>query len=610
MPRFTRLAGRIASLKKFYHIMEVKPLHIIVPICVSFVLAFLDGLALYLMVPLAKGIITNDFTFVKGAPLFKQIFSAFPGIFSALASSDRRLFVFFITAIFAVLLLKNCVSYAGNILSAYWHGKFYRNIHRFIFGRFLTFGKLFFDRTNQQYITTVLGYSGHMMEMLGLFEKSIRNLFTLAACFTVMALISWKLAALTTLIFPVYHYSLRGIIEKIKTIARMKNESWIELNKKAFNILSCIPLVKAYSKEGTMKNVYADINEEIRRLDLKMSKVSDLIAPIQEIVASLFFIAMVMIVTLFIAHDRLADISAFIVFFFAARKTLPLFNVFNNIRASYVKIKAPLKEIAGILDDRDKFYVAEGKKIFTGLQNGIDIKNLSFSYTADRRVLKGINLRVEKGKVTALVGPSGAGKTTLASLLVRFYDCGSGSIFVDGADIRDFTLKSLRGHMALVSQEAMLFNDTLKNNMVFGLDRKVAEEELMDALKKARLYEFVIGLPNGLDTEVGDRGVKLSGGEKQRVSVVRALLKRSEVLILDEATSSLDSKTELLIRQAIDEAVNGRTAIVIAHRLSTIKNADKIVVIEDGRVVEEGPLEKLLVSKGKFFEYWEAQKFF
>lgn len=573
-------------------------------------MAFFDGLMLYLMVPLARGIITNDFTFIKDAPLFKQIFNAFPDIYSFLACSNSRLFVFFITAIFVIMLVKNCVSYAGNILSAYWHGRFYRNIHKFIFGRFLSFGKLFFDRTNQQYITTVLGYSGNMIEMIGLFERSIRNLFTLAACFTVMAVISWKLAVLTTLIFPVYHYALRGVIEKLKSASHMKNKSWIELNKKAFNILSCIPLVKAYSKESRMKKAYDDINEEIRRLDLKTAKAFELIAPIQEMVAALFFIAMVMIVTLFIAHDKLSDISAFVVFFFAARKTLPLFNVFNNIKASYMRMRAPLKEIAGILDDKDKFYVAEGGRIFTGLRKGIEIRNLNFSYAADRLILKDISLHIEKGKITALVGPSGAGKTTLVSLLVRFYDCKGGSVFADGTDIRDFTLKSLRAHMALVSQEAMLFNDTLKNNMIFGLDREIAEEELMDALKKARLYEFVMSLPDGLDTEIGDRGIRLSGGEKQRVSIARALLKSSEILILDEATSSLDSKTEVMIRQAIDEAVRGRTAIVIAHRLSTVKSADKVVVIEDGRVSEEGPIEKLLAGKGKFHEYWEAQKFY
>ena len=208
------------------------------------------------------------------------------------------------------------------------------------------------------------------------------------------------------------------------------------------------------------------------------------------------------------------------------------------------------------------------------------------------------------------MGPTGAGKTTIVSLLMRFYDCSPSSIFIDEEDIRNFTLKSLRSHIALVSQEILLFNDSIRNNIVFGLVRDIGEEELIEVTKKARLYNFILRLPNGFDTEIGDRGVKLSGGEKQRIAIARAILKGAEILILDEATSSLDSKTERLIQESIDEAIMGRTAIVIAHRLSTIKNANKIVVLEEGELVEEGSLQELLERKGRFFEYWEAQKFY
>jgi ABC-type multidrug transport system fused ATPase/permease subunit len=181
---------------------------------------------------------------------------------------------------------------------------------------------------------------------------------------------------------------------------------------------------------------------------------------------------------------------------------------------------------------------------------------------------------------------------------------------IDGVDIKEFTLKSLRERMALVSQEVLLFNDTLRNNITFGLDRDVDDEELKEVVKKARLYDFVNQLSEGFETEIGDRGIKLSGGEKQRVAIARAFLKGSEILILDEATSSLDSKTEILIQEAINEAAINRTTIVIAHRLSTIRHADKIAVLEEGRVVEWGSLQELLSREGKFYEYWEAQKFY
>jgi ABC-type multidrug transport system fused ATPase/permease subunit len=231
-----------------------------------------------------------------------------------------------------------------------------------------------------------------------------------------------------------------------------------------------------------------------------------------------------------------------------------------------------------------------------------------FGYKEGRDVLRGLSFTVEKGTVTALVGPTGAGKTTIISLLLRYYDCPPETVFLDDTDIRDFTSASLRSHMAFVSQETLLFHDTLRANITYGLG-SVPEDRLEDVVTRARLRDFVRSLPQGLDTLIGDRGVKLSGGEKQRVSIARALLKGADILILDEATSSLDSKTEKLIQEAIEEAIRGKTAIVIAHRLSTIRNADKIVVIEDGRCVEEGRLEELLAKKGRFAEYWEEQKF-
>ena len=193
---------------------------------------------------------------------------------------------------------------------------------------------------------------------------------------------------------------------------------------------------------------------------------------------------------------------------------------------------------------------------------------------------------------------------------MRFYDTGSGSIFIDGQDIRDFTLKSLRSKMALVSQESFLFNAPLRFNIAYGFTDDLRDDEILKAAEKARLLDFINKLPEGLDTEVGDRGVKLSGGEKQRVSIARAILKGAQIIMLDEATSSLDSITEKLIQDALDELIKDKTTIVVAHRLSTIQHADKVIVIEDGVIVEQGVLKELLAAKGRFYDYWQEQKFY
>lgn len=310
-----------------------------------------------------------------------------------------------------------------------------------------------------------------------------------------------------------------------------------------------------------------------------------------------------------VVKGRKTDIAPFLIYFYIIRRASYQFAPLNQFRASVASIRGYLSEIFKMLDDKDKFFVVGGQREFTGLKRSIEFRNLNFSYINGVEVLRDLNLFIEKDKTTAIVGPTGAGKSTLVSLILRFYDCPPSSVFIDGVDIREFTLESLMKRMAFVGQEALLFNDSIKNNIEYGLD-KVADEELEDVVKKARLYDFIMKLPQKYDTLIGDRGVKLSGGEKQRLSIARVLLKKAEILILDEATSSLDTTTEKLMQEAIEETVKGRTTIVIAHRLSTIKNADKIVVIENGRLMEQGSLNELLEKKGKFYQYWQEQKFY
>jgi ATP-binding cassette, subfamily B, bacterial MsbA len=599
---------RFLVLRKFFNVMGVKPIHILLPIVLSFITASLDGIGIGLLIPLARGVV-SDFGFVKEIPFLGKLIAVMPSNLLEL-TPNRSVFLYLVFICFFIVLLKNLVFYISSVITAYWHGRFKRNVYKYIFSRFLSFGKLFFDRTNQGYINMVLNYSSTVMDVLNTFEKSVNNFFTLVVYFIIMLVISWRLTIVTMVVFPLLYYSLKVIVKQIYEIAHLINDARIELNKKVFNILSCIPLVKAYTKEEETKGIYADFNERLRKLDFKMARTERLIQPIQEVVITAVLLFMIAIVALIIARDKPAEISIFVVFFYAARRSLPLFNIFNDIKASFSNARPPLKELVKVLDDKEKFFITEGEKIFNGLQKGIDFVNLDFYYMPEATVLKNVNFSIEKGKMTAIVGPTGSGKTTLISLLMRFYDCPPCSIMIDGVDIKEFTLKSLRERMALVSQEVLLFNDTLRNNITFGLDRDVDDEELKEVVKKARLYDFVNQLSEGFETEIGDRGIKLSGGEKQRVAIARAFLKGSEILILDEATSSLDSKTEILIQEAINEAAINRTTIVIAHRLSTIRHADKIAVLEEGRVVEWGSLQELLSREGKFYEYWEAQKFY
>jgi subfamily B ATP-binding cassette protein MsbA len=280
----------------------------------------------------------------------------------------------------------------------------------------------------------------------------------------------------------------------------------------------------------------------------------------------------------------------------------------NRLRASVAGIGGPVHEIWAVLDDRDKPFVKGGPRIFPGICSSIRFDGVFFSYRTGLPVFDGLNLEFKRGSTTAIVGTSGAGKSTLVNLLLRLYDPQRGRILMDETDIREFDLASLRKRVAMVSQETVLFNDTLEANLLYGLDG-VSEEALWIALEQARLTSYIRRLPDGLHSVVGDRGLRLSGGEKQRVSIVRAILKGANILILDEATSSLDSETETMIQEAIEAVTLDKTAIIIAHRLSTIQKAGRVVVMEEGKIIEDGVPAKLLAASGAFRRLWEKQMF-
>jgi subfamily B ATP-binding cassette protein MsbA len=320
-------------------------------------------------------------------------------------------------------------------------------------------------------------------------------------------------------------------------------------------------------------------------------------------------IAMIAIVTviLFLIPDQLSQ-SSLVVYFYLVMNSATKFGTLTTLRSQIAVASGPVGEILEVFTGVDKFIVPSGSKEFKGLKTGIEFRKFRYAYPEGRTVLSDISFTIHKGKMTAIVGPTGSGKTTLVSMIMRYYDCDPNMLFVDNTDIREYSLESLRSHIALVSQDTLLFNDTIRNNIAYGLN-DVSDKRVAAAVEEASLTEFIQKLPEGLDTFVGDRGVQLSGGEKQRVSIARALLKGADILLLDEATSALDSQTEASIQAAIDSVTKGKTSIVIAHRLSTIKHADTIVVIEHGKCVEQGTLDELLAKKGVFSAYWDAQKF-
>ena len=284
----------------------------------------------------------------------------------------------------------------------------------------------------------------------------------------------------------------------------------------------------------------------------------------------------------------------------------PLVAQVNQTRTQFSRFQGPLHNIKELLRQDDKVYLENGTIPFSGLEEAIDLVSLDFGYDVDEPVLRDITLSIKKEQTTALVGGTGAGKTTLVDLIPRFHDPTRGQVLIDGVDLRELEINSLRHRMAIVSQDTFIFSNSVRNNIAYGME-DVDEAAIREVAQQANAWDFIQELPEGLDTLLGDRGVRLSGGQRQRIAIARALLRDPEILILDEATSALDSLTERLIQESIEKLSKGRTVIAIAHRLSTIARADKVVVLEQGQIVEQGGYQELLDKRGKLWEYHQIQ---
>jgi ABC-type multidrug transport system fused ATPase/permease subunit len=592
------------QLKKLMQAMEVRPTHFILPLALSLGVALFEGISVGILLPLAKGIFDMDFSFMHNAPLIRNIVARFHNY------PNSSVFIILVSIVFLAACMKNVLRYFGALSIAYQMRRCSSAMRCHVFNRYLSFGKLFFDRQNTGYLHGILtAYTTHIANELIHLQEALNLALMLIIYLVIMYFISWKLTFFVLMILPLLYLFFKWLIVKMTQTSYVFAKAFRKMNEAVFNVLSCIPLVKIYSTQRQEAEKFASMSKDVQAIEFSMDKKRRLVPAMQELIMLVTVLLLISVMSLMVAKGRTGEISNFLVFFYLLRRVSTNFNFLNNIKVSFANVRGPFTAVSQIFDDDKKYFVKEGKKTFEGLRQRIDCNHLNFSYVDGQRVLDDVTVSIERGKITAIVGTTGSGKTTLINLILRYYDCPPASILFDGVDIREFTHSSLRSHMALVSQDIMLFNDTLRNNILYGMEN-ISEKQLTEVVKKARLHEFAVSLPQGFDTFIGDRGVRLSGGEKQRVAIARAMLKNAEMLILDEATSSLDATTERLVQEALEVVMKNRTVIVIAHRLFTIRNADKIAVLENGRVDEVGTFDGLLAKKGRFYRYWEEQKFY
>ena len=436
-------------------------------------------------------------------------------------------------------------------------------------------------------------------------QVAFREPFLIVGYLVLMLNISWQLALFSVLFLPVVGLIIGNIVKKLRHPASKSQQRMGELVSVLDESLGGIKIVKTYSATEYIKDKFHALNQSLSDTLLWMARRQQLASPMSEFLG-ITAVAVILVFGGSLVMNGSLSAAGFIAFIAAFSQITRPVRAFIDQFANINQGVAAGERIFAVLDAKNDINDAPDAKDFEGFKDKIEFRDVHFSYDESREIIHGVSFEVRKGETVALVGPSGGGKSTLSELMERFYDADSGDILFDGISIRDYKQDSLRAAMSLVSQETVLFNDTIKSNIALGRP-DATDEEIVEACKVANAHNFIVESPEGYDTNIGDRGAKLSGGQRQRLSIARAVLKNPDFLILDEATSALDTESEKLVQDALTNLLKGRTSVVIAHRLSTIMNADRIFVIDDGRIVEQGKHEDLIAKGGVYAKLVELQ---
>lgn len=480
-------------------------------------------------------------------------------------------------------------------------------LRRGVFRKFLTLPTRYFEERSAGPLLSRLTYNVEMVaeSVTSVVTIAIRDVLTVIAAFVVMLIQSPRLTVFVAILFPVVASLVKVLGNAFRRYSGRIQDSVGEVSQVTEEIVSGNRVVKIFGGREYEKNRLDEVDERNRKQNLKLINVRALgVAVTQTIfgfgVAGVIFMASVQ------SQNESLTAGQFISFFGAMMLMLQPVRRITNVNATLQRGVAAADSLFAVMDEDDE--ADTGSREAEGIRGDVEFRNVGFSYGKEGAVvLDDVSVSLTAGTSLAIVGHSGSGKSTLVSLLPRFFDVSAGDILLDGFSIRDYTLDSLRANISLVSQDVVLFNDTIRNNLAYGELREYSEAEILEAARAAHVLEFVEDMPDGLDTLVGDRGVLLSGGQRQRIAIGRALLKNAPVLILDEATSSLDSQSERRIQEALNELMKNRTTLVIAHRLSTVERADRIIVLDGGKIVESGTHKELLDRDGHYAALYRMQ---
>ncbi len=514
-------------------------------------------------------------------------------------------------ALVASTVLKGCFDYLGTYLVNHAGFGMITNLRNDLYDSVLRRSAAFFQKhTTGTLISTIINDIERVQfAMSSILAEFLQQFFSFLFTAALVIMLGKQLAWVLLLFIPVIVFSAIRIGRRVRSTTRTGQDQLADVQNILQETIAGNRIVKAFGMESWEIARFRTAAQRLFRANLRSVAAAAISSPLMDIFGAIAIALLLLLGREQIAHNQLT-LGAFIAFVAAVLSMynpVRKFAVFNN---SFQQALGASSQLFKFMDTEDLVREKPGAKALPRFSHAIQFENVSFSYQSDgegsREILHNIDLEVRRGEILAIVGSSGAGKSTLVHLLPRFFDVSSGRILVDGHDVRDVTVSSLRSQIGIVTQDTVLFNDTVRNNIAYGQPH-VAMKEVEGAARAALAHDFIQALPAGYDTVIGERGVRLSGGERQRLAIARALLKNAPVLILDEATSALDSESEALVQSALHNLMSGRTVLVIAHRLSTVRRADRIVVIENGTIADIGTHEDLMSKLGTYRRLYELQ---
>lgn len=579
-------------------------LRLLPPYKVHFALAFVcmvgfalsNGAMAYLIGPVMKFLFSNETTSagIKIIP------------FDLITIPKEKMIVAIPLAIFFVAAMKGLSSYGQSYFMGYVGQGVVRDIRKKLYDHILTMPISYFSNTPTGVLISRLTNDVNLLQSTTseAISTILKQSLTIVVLAGVVVSLDWKLALAASIALPLSVYPMRKLGKKMKKVSTQGQITMGAMTALLHEAIAGIRIVKAFSMEGYESGRFMAENERFTKNQVKTIKVRSISSPLMETLGAVGFAVTIWYAAYRISQGTLKP-ETFISFFASVIMFYQPIKALNGVNLNLQQGLAAASRIFEVLDKPGEGDRPDGGKMLSGIDDSVEFRKVSFKY-GDDWVIKDLDLKVRKGEVLAIVGSSGAGKTTFVNLIPRFYDVTEGSILFDGVEAREISLRSLREQVAIVSQQVVLFNDTVKRNIAYG-DLSVSDDEIMRAAKAANAHDFISRLPQGYDTLIGEGGVRLSGGERQRLSIARAILRNSPILILDEATSSLDTESEHEVQKALTNLMQGRTTFVIAHRLSTVRNADRIIVLSGGRIKEMGRHDELLSINGEYSRLYSMQ---